>query len=71
MKMIDLLNLIANDTLEDETRVIIEDELYEYDRESKKIRVAKDKNSFRIIHTEKLNTEVEVLFNLKKAEEST
>lgn len=64
MKIIELLNLIANDTLEDGTRVIIENELYCYDKETKKIRVANDRNNFRIIHTDKLNKEVELIDKL-------
>ena len=61
MKVIDLLNKIANDTLEDGTRVIIGNVLYVYDRDDKKLYVANDCSKYRNIFTYALNLEVEIL----------
>lgn len=60
MKIIELLNKIANDTLKDGTRVIIDNKSYCYNKEDRKLYIASNKNASRIIRTNELNMEVEL-----------
>lgn len=61
MKVIDLLNKIANDTLADETKVIIDNVLYIYDQKTKQLLKGYDSVKCRVFDGKSLNEIVEII----------
>lgn len=61
MKVIDLLNKIANDTLANGTKIVLDNELYIYNKKGKKLEVGKNKSQYRIFTGTDLNKIVEVI----------
>lgn len=61
MKVIDLLNKMANDTLANGTKIIIDNKLYIYNQKSKHLELGTDRSEYRIFNGADLNKIVDVI----------
>ena len=61
MKAIDLLNKMANDTLANGTKIIIDNKLYIYNQKSKHLELGTDRSEYRIFNGADLNKIVDVI----------
>ena len=61
MKIIDLLIEIATDKLQNRTRIIIDNEIFIFNKNKKILELSQDRTKFRIFNGRELNDMIEIL----------
>ena len=61
MKIIDLLIEIATDKLQNGTRIIIDNEIFVFNKNKKNLELSQDRTKFRIFYGRELNDMIEIL----------
>lgn len=61
MKIIDLLIEIANDKLQNRTRIIIDNEIFIFNKNKKILELSQNRTKFRIFNGRELNDMIEIL----------